>query len=58
MEIVRKEFKEAEDRLDSLKLEAEHQIDILNATNESVRVLNKITNLIRFCIVNIVLYST
>ncbi|XP_022170353.1 uncharacterized protein LOC111033754 isoform X2 [Myzus persicae] len=35
MEIVRKEFKEAKDRLDSLKLEAEHQIDILNATNES-----------------------
>ncbi|XP_015372765.1 PREDICTED: golgin IMH1-like [Diuraphis noxia] len=35
VEIVRKEFNDVKDRLDGLKLEAEHQIDELNAINES-----------------------
>ncbi|CAI6357113.1 unnamed protein product [Macrosiphum euphorbiae] len=35
VEVVRKEFKDVKDRLDGLKSEAEHQIDELNATNES-----------------------
>ncbi|KAL5237034.1 hypothetical protein ACI65C_004444 [Semiaphis heraclei] len=35
VEIVRKEFNDVKDRLDGLKSEAEHQIDELNAINES-----------------------
>lgn len=58
MEIVQKEFKDVKDRLDGLKSEAEHQIDELNATNESVRVLNKITKWIIFCLINILHLST
>lgn len=54
MENARNEFKAVSDRLDGLKSEAQQQIDELNDTNESVRVSNKITKLIRSCKFNIV----